>query len=468
MATTAATTSAAAPAQNVVSILGAGSGIDIQSLAQKLVAAEQQPREKAINDKVTKTEARISGYGALKAALSDLKTAFEKINDAGDFSSIQQANTQPAAFAATTGATAAAGTYDLQVREVALPQRSVADFASRTTPLNNGTGFALTFTDAANVVTPINVTAATPGGIVSAINGANLGVTAQLLDTGSGVKVIVTGKEGTASGFSLTSASGDVSFATPQSARNASFVLNGVDIVRPTNTVSDVVEGVTLKLYNATTGTARLDLTRDTAGITTQLQALVTAYNDFQGSVKVLGDRASTVETFGGALAGDAMLRSVGDIVRRLITDPSTTPGTAIKAPRDAGLSIDRFGKMSLDTAKLGTALQQNFDQVVGMFTAGTDNKSPYSVAPAGSAGEAVRKLTQLLKSDSLIEKQSQSATKQVTDYKAQLTKLQDRMKALLERYTQQFAAMDSIVGASNSTRASNKSTFEAMTAKSD
>lgn len=468
------TTSATSSTANIVSTLGAGSGIDIQSLAQKLVDAEQVPRKAAIDAKVTKSEARITGYGALKSALSDLKSAFEKINDASDFASLKVANAQPSAVSVTTGPNAAAGAYDLQIIRTAASQRNLATFTSRSATLNSGAAFdlALTLGTGASAAShTVSVTNATPAGMVSAINGAKLGVSAQLLDTGSGVVVVVTAQEGVANSFTLapTGQGSGVDFGTPvREAADASFNLNGVTLNRSSNTVTDALEGVTLKLLNPTSGNAQIEFTRETGAITDQIKALVTAYNDFEGSIKILGDRASDVETFGGVLAGDNLLSTIRTMVRRLITENSTTPGTQVKAPRDVGLSIDREGKLTLDETRLNGALQQRFDEVVRMFTAGTDNKSPYSVAPAGSAGEAIRRISQMLRPDGLIDQQSKSADKQVTDYKAQLTRLEDRMKQLLDRYIRQFAAMDSIVGESNNTRASIKSTFEAMTSSKD
>ena len=81
---------------SIVNTLGAGSGIDVKSLAQSLVDAEKTPKKERIDAKIAKSEARISGYSAIKFALSDLKNAFAKLNDASDFSSIKTANTQPA------------------------------------------------------------------------------------------------------------------------------------------------------------------------------------------------------------------------------------------------------------------------------------------------------------------------------------------------------------------------------------
>lgn len=468
---------------SIVNTLGAGSGIDVKSLAQSLVDAEKTPKKERIEAQIAKSEAKITGYSAVKYALTELKTAFGKLNDASDFSSIQPANTQPSAFGVSASSTAEAGSYSIEVLQTALAQRTASSvFADRSTPLNvispatTGTAFQLKLTIGnanqvpAPVTTSIPVTTATPAGMVSAINGADLGVTAQLINTGSGYNVVLTGETGAAQTFTMTSDDGSgnavsgVSFSTSlQTATDASFKVNGLTVTRSTNTVSDVIDGITLDLYTQTSGAARLDLNRNTTGIKDNIKGLVTAYNDFEETLKILGDRASEVEEFGGVLAGESLLQSVRNQVRSMITSTSTTPGTTIQAARDVGLSIDRFGKLSLDETKLDTALQNNFSEVSTMFSAGTNNQSIYSPASAGLAGDAINSIEKMLLSTGLIDTQSKSATTQIAKYKEQMTVLEERMEKLMTRYMSQFSVMESIVGNSNSMRESLKGTFEGM-----
>jgi flagellar hook-associated protein 2 len=253
-----------------------------------------------------------------------------------------------------------------------------------------------------------------------------------------------------------------------QPAQDAQFKVNGLSVTRGSNTISDVIDGVTLNLQSVSNGAARLDLTRETSSIKDNIKALVTAYNDFNGNLNILGDRSSEVETFGGSLAGDSLLNSVRSQVRSMLTANSSTASGSIQAARNVGLSIDRNGVLQLDEAKLDQALQNNFSDVVKMFTANTNNLSVYSTANAGLAGDAVRKLDQMLRSTGLIAQQTNNAQKHIETYKAELLKLQDRMDQLLTRYTNQFSVMESIVGESNSMRTSLKNTFAAMSSSNN
>ena len=456
---------------SIVNTLGAGSGIDVKALAQGLVDAEKIPRKERIDAKIAKTEAKITGFSAIKYALSELKTAFAKINDASEFASIKPSNTQTSAFGVTASSSAQAGSYGIEVLQTAQAQRTASgSFADRSTPLNGGSAFTLNLTLGGVSQDPIAVTTATPAGMVNAINGADLGVTAQLINTGSGFNVVLTGETGATQSFTLGSDDGsgnavaDVGFTNHlQTAADANFKVNGLTVTRSTNSISDVIDGVTLDLYTNTTGAARLDLNRETTGIKDNLKGLVTAYNDFEETLKILGDSGSEVEEFGGALAGESLLQTVRTQVRDFIISNSSAPGTNIKAARDVGISFDRNGKLTLDETKLDKALQNHFGEVSTMFTAGANNQSIYSVASGGLAGDAVKRIEKMLLSTGLIDTQSKSATTQIAKYKEELTALDERMEKLMTRYMSQFSVMESIVGNSNSMREGLKSTFEGM-----
>ena len=93
---------------NIANTMGAGSGIDTKALAQSLVEAERAPRKERIDAQIKKSEAKITGYSTLKYLLSELKTAFQGLNDAKDFQSLTVNNSQSSALTVTAGSTASA------------------------------------------------------------------------------------------------------------------------------------------------------------------------------------------------------------------------------------------------------------------------------------------------------------------------------------------------------------------------
>lgn len=446
--------------------LGAGSGMDVNTLAKSLAEADVASTRERIKAQIGKTETRISGYGALNYALSALKGAFDRLNDASDFGSPKVSQSQPSAMSVTATSTAQSGNHSVEVLQLARAQRSAsAGFASPDAPLGQPLNLSLTVGSGSPV--SIAVPTATPAGVVAAINSAGQGLTAQLLDTGSGSTphmIVVTGKEGVSQAFTLTSNVAGLAFSQQLStAADASLRVNGVTLARSSNTVSDAIPGVTLNLLTTTTAAARVDVGRDSQVAKDNIKSLVQAYNDFEQSLDILGDRSSEVETLGGSLAGDTLLRSVRAQVRNLIVSSSSTPGGSITAARDVGLSLDRKGRMTLDEAKLDTALASNLDNVTRMFTAGTNNKSLFSPQPAGLAGDAMVQIDRMLRSTGTLTRQTEAANRDLTGQKDKLKALDARMERILERYMKQFSLMESVVGESNSVRAGLKNTFDAM-----
>jgi flagellar hook-associated protein 2 len=311
----------------------------------------------------------------------------------------------------------------------------------------------------------------TPAGLAAAINASNSGYRAQLVNDGGSslpYKLMITGANGSTEGFAVSSTSSTaLSFATPAgyAASDALINVDGISYQRKSNTITDIVPGLTFDLNAASSTPATVLIARDTTDIKTKLTSLVTAYNDFNDIISQTTDPKSTLDTYGATLVGDSTVRMVRQQMRALIFGASSTPGTSIKTLGDLGYAMDQKGVLSLDSAKLDTALNNNYADVVKLFTGGYNKLSTFSTAPAGIAGDAVKKLTSFLAKTGPLSAKSDNANIENTKYKAQLDKLQVRMDALLARYQKQFAFMDSLVGSVNSQKTSLKSTFDGMMA---
>jgi flagellar hook-associated protein 2 len=313
----------------------------------------------------------------------------------------------------------------------------------------------------------------TPAGVVAAINASNRGYKAQLVNDGSAnpFKVMITGANGATEGFSISSDDANGVFGagftvpTGSAAADASVTVNGLTYTRKSNTITDIVPGLTLNLKAVSTTPASITMSRDTADLKAKLTALVVAYNDFDNIIKETTNPKSTLETYGTTLVGDSTVRMVRSQMRSLIFSNSSTPGTTYKSMSQLGFSLDQTGVLSLDESKLDAALLNGVDDIAKMFTGGYNKLSPYTNLPAGIAGDAVRKLTNFLAPTGVLLTKSENANTENTKHRERLTKLQLRMDALLARYQKQFAAMDSMVGSVNSQKTSLKSTFEGMMA---
>lgn len=574
--TSSATSKAAA---NVVSAMGAGSGIDTKSLANSLVEAEKAPRASAINKNISKNESIVSGFAAVKYSLGTLQTAFDALKDASDFKSITATNSNTSAFTATTTSSADAGSHSVLVNSLAAAQRNTGTvgfaksttsinaglamslsvgiaqsstgtlgFASAATEINSGSDITLTLggtafssgstitvdaskntpqgvvdaindanvglsaelvntgdaskpykvvvtgtTGLANAFTissddagidfattiqaaststiSIDAGSDTPAGVVAAVNSADVGLSAQLVNTGdpsTPYKVVVTGASGKYKAFSVTSDTTGLNFDTKlQTASNASLTVDGINISSSSNTVSDAIPGVTLNLLSTTSTAATVSLSNDTSAAKTKIINLVTAYNDAMDLFDELTNSKSTMETYGGTMAGNSTMNTLRTELRTLVTKDSSTAASSgtLSALRDIGIEINSKGRLSTNTVKLDLALNFNFDNTVTLLSGNQENQSAYDTSDSGLAGDASKSIIKMLSTTSTVATESANATTRISKYQDDLTALEERMALLLTRYNKQFATMDSIVGQTRSTQSGLTSSFAGLMA---
>ncbi len=495
MTTTTSTTSSTG--QNIVNLLGGGSGIDTKALAQNLVDAEKAPQKALLDAALQKTQAKISGYGTVMSSLSTFKAAFAALQDQSSVNAVTVQSNAGGYFDIATDSSAAVGTHQISIEKIARAQSSLSTgFAASGTSVNGGHQIDISFSvGGADQSVTVAAGADTPAGIAAAINAADKGITAKVVNTGDGsgapYKIVLTAAAtGTASvfsGFTATDHSNSdadtnsiasLAFSTTlQAATDAKLTVDGIALTRGSNTISDAITGMTLNLLAPTPPettdaskniAATVQLARDTTGITANIQTLVAAFNSLKSTLKTVSDPASKVANEGATLVNDSLVRQIQNQITKMVTGSSSTPGTASNGSsatslHDLGVSIQLDGTLALDNTKLSNTLNNNFAGVVTMLTANTNNTNSYSTKARGLAGDAVKTLTALMSSTGPILSASSHAASQVTKYTQQEKDLDTRMLAVLARYTQQFTAMDTLVGQINSLKTSLKNQFDNM-----
>jgi len=465
---------------NITNKLGAGSGIDTQSLASSLVDAERAPRQAAIDKNIKKNEAVVSGMAALKFMISNLKTAFDDLKDVSDYKTMAVSNSQTSVVGATANSTASAGNHSVVVSTLAAPQRTAGSmtFAKASTSINGGDSMAITLGGSAfSSGKTITVAAGndTPQGVVDAINKASVGLSAYLVNTGNAYKVVVSGKTGSDNEFTIaatddfsgdsTSTGFDFSSTNLQDAVDAALTVDGVAVTSSSNLVTDAIPGVTLTLKSTSSTAVALDVNNDTTAAKAKVNALVTAYNDVNALMDEVTNPASTMDTYGGTLVGNSTVRTLRDQIRSMVTaQSSTAPSGDIAYLHDIGVEIDKTGKLTVNTVKLDLAMDTDFSNTVKLLSGNQEQLSEYdTITKAGIAGEASRTIAKMLKFNGTMSTESTNATTRVSKYKDDLVALDERMSRLLDRYTKQFASMDSIVGQTKSTQTGLTSSFAGL-----
>ncbi len=477
-------------ASTVLLGMGKGSGIDIIKLAQDLTDVEKAPRENKLNADIEASEAKISGLAVLKYNVQLLIDEFNGLNDASELATPTGTSSDISKVSVTsTDGSALSGLSDIGVTTLAAAQRNKSNqYSSKTESVNSGNAFTLTITNGAGTATAVSIEAGNdnPQGIVAAINASSAGVNATLLaedSSGSNYRIMLDGATGASNSFVVTSTltDSDLGFhdttngnsadnsgtKSLQNPADAALTYNGVSITRSSNTLTDVIPGVTISLNATHSGgaTSSINVVSDRATLKTKLESLVTLYNDVKFALDELSNPDSEEEDVGGSLAKDlATVRTVRDTIYTAITQDSSTPSGNISALRDIGVSVTRDGTLSFTQSTYDALAATNFDDISNMISAGTNNQSRFDGQSQGLATDAVIKLETLTDSISgIFTTRSKSAADAVLRYKDDLQTLETRMEAVYERYLQQFTVMESLVSTLNSTRESMSTTWENM-----
>jgi flagellar hook-associated protein 2 len=444
-----------------VQALGAGAGFDTKKIVEALVNAERAPTEARINSKIAESDAKISGLGKAVSVLSVVKDAAERLKVAKDFNTFTVNNSQESAFSATSTTSARAGSNNITVSQIAQEQRSVSNaFASETNAFNaNPITVSISVGSSNPTTTDITVTDASLQGTVSAINAANLGVTAEIVDTGAAgdrYRIQLIGETGAENAFTLTSSDSALTFSSVQTATDAQLNVNGIDFTRSSNVIDDVITGVTLSLNTVTSGAANLSINQDDSQARANIVDFVAIYNEAQRQLKELSN-----SSVGGELAGDSIFRSLTSSLRSLVLGTSSSASGNVSNLSDMGISVSRTGELNVDDTKLDNALANNYADVVKMFSANTDDQTASSTAAAGLAGDISNLIADATDANSYLLTQQDTLADANSARQEELSDLADRMERVEERYNRQFLAMQQIIDQMNSTRESMESSFE-------
>ena len=461
--------STAGTGTSIVNNLKLGSGVDISKLAEDLAAAETQPKIDRYTSRKEKSEASISGYGALSGAVNEVKVVLDYLAKASSTRTLSLNNSSSAIDAKINSqAIAASGNADIEVARLALSttMRST-EYSSGSQQLNSGNSFNVTITKSSGD-TVIPVALATPQGVVDAINGSASGVKATLVNKSAGGQawyILLDGELGTSNNYSVsTSASSDpFKFSTGTTAINSKIIYNGLTINRKTNSLDDVIPGVTLNLKSTTTTNATISIGEDKTALRNTIDIFVDTVNNFSSIASDLTTVGGENEYSGSLSSDKSFVNLVSRQIKNLIDKVSSTPSGGISSLRDLGLSFNLSGSMYVDDKIYNSAVSTNYRSAVTMLTADTEAQSKYDASNKGLSLDASIELDNLVSSSGSITRQSNSAKAKVDEYTDQLLELEKKLVNLQQKYIKQFAVMESLVQRSKDTQTYLEGQFESM-----
>lgn len=445
-----------------ISSTGVGSGLDVNSIVSQLVAIEKQPLQ-PLQTKASTFQSQLSLYGSIKSQVSALGDAAAALATAQGWSAAKATSSNTAAVTVTAGSTAAATSLGVEVTQLARAQttasRNVAVDAAIGNPAETGsltielgnwqTG---TFVGSGSSVAVSINGEDTYSGIASKINAANAGVTATVLRSGTQERLVFrSSTTGEAAGFqiaaagfagldslsltSLTNPPGSAAgMELGQTGLDAKAKLNGVAIQSASNTLTDVVPGVTLKLSQVTAAPVDVTVAQDLEVIQKNVQAFADAYSALS---KTLADATRYVSGGkSGILQGDATTVGLQSVLRSVLG--SSSVGSTFTRLSEVGLELQTDGSLKLNTGKLSTAMK-DMSNLQKLFV--TDNGN----ATTNGFGLKVRDFARgLVTFDGKVSNKSSALQGAISRNSKEQERINERAARVETQLRRQYTALDS------------------------
>ncbi|MCS5575488.1 MAG: flagellar filament capping protein FliD, partial [Pseudomonadales bacterium] len=370
-----------------ISSLGIGSGVLSSDLVDQLVSAERKPTESRLDFRAQRTEALLSAYGTLRSAVTELRLPMRQLSAPDNLTAFSATSSNEEVAVTVDDSKASRGTYTVQVDSLAQSQSLASGVFSDKDSTTIGTGVLTLRAGTETKSITIDGSNNTLQGLANEINDAGIGVTAGVIDTGSGFRLVMSAEEtGTANAISVTVSDDDGNsadsvglsqFAFDTSTKNltetiaakdAVVQVNGIQITRSTNSIENVIDGLSFDL-TAEGVTSTIKVEQDFGAVADRVQGFVDKFNNLQSTISGLaGFNAETGQ--GGILSGDSTVRGIQNQLRSLLT--GVVPGlenASVRSLADVGITTNfETGGLELDRAKLEEQLNNNPDDVTALF----------------------------------------------------------------------------------------------------
>lgn len=408
--------------QNIVNLLGAGSGIDTLALVDSLVEAERSAPQQRIDTKRETVQTQISDIGLLNSALSTLKDAATAMGNSDTFNTKSAAFTDSSAFIPVSlDPEAQVGDYTFTVSQLAQSQSLSTDatFSDPSdavglgtltfnfggwdvaTPPADPTTFTEDATKTAQTITIDNSNNSLTG-LADAINDADFGVQASIVNDGSGYRLVVRAESGLSNQLEITATDADGNNADanglsrfafsddPSSAfqmtqnqvgQDAAFTINGLAVTRSSNTIDDVIAGFeyTLAGVTAVDETVNISIEEDKASAETAVRGFVEAYNLFLETIEPLigikNNEETGAEEF-GSLSRDTLAKTMPSQIRQLLVADVQGLDSTFTSLTNVGIRTELDGTLSIDEDDFTAAVDDNYDFFKDLFIANTESSS--------------------------------------------------------------------------------------------
>lgn len=439
---------------------GLATGLETGSIIEQLMALEKQPITRLEADK-TWLNTRLTAFTELDTKLKSFSNSIKNLNykDTLLQRSVKQSSEE--FLSASVSREALPGTsYQVEVVSLAQVQKSVAAIgvASKTNASFGLGNLALTVDGKSH---SIEITSENNSleGIMTAINDADLGVSAAIINDGTGTpyRLALTG-ENVGKTFSLNSSaltggtyalgnfnvddgSGTIVNPPAQAATQAHIRVDTVNIYSDSNTLTEAIPGVTLDLLKAETGkTTSLNISVDKASIKSTIEAFATGYNEVISFIT--GQSVINAEG-GGVLGGDSGVNAIKRHLQNMLTKPLQNSGV-FTSMSQLGFETQKDGTLVINDKTLSSAINTNLDSVVSLLAGeeGTEGLATqfkdylYDVTNSGTG---------------LLQGRKESINNNIKRIDSRIDSTEARLEQRQKTLEAQFSAMETLVSSLNS-----------------
>ncbi len=445
------TTTSSSTGSSVLSALGLGSGLDIDTMVTELTTAEMQPANNRLERQQASVTAEVSALATLKSALSTFQDSLDALTSGSGFDARSVSSNNEDLLTASADSDAANGTYRVVVQQLAQGQQLKSGNFSDGSSTVVGTGTLTLSVGEESFSVTIDNSSSSLAKIRDAINNAsgNTGITATLIYGTDGAQLALTSTKTGADNTITVSASGGNgglsqlaysasdpdNYTVEQEAQDAIISIAGTEHHSSSNTVTDAVDGLTLDLQDADPDTTiTLTVSNDTEHVESLVQSFISAYNTLITQIESLDSYDSDTGE-AGALFGDSMLNTIESRLKHALSDTVSGATAPYNSFASLGITTQDDGTLTLDSDKLESALKSDFSSVSKVL---------------GSSNGVVERMSTFLEdalaSDGSIAIRDASLDREQSSIDEEQDQIDARTEQVRQRYLAKFNAMDSLV----------------------
>ena len=446
---------------------GAGSGLALEDIIAATLSARKTQFEKQVVTREVNAKTGMSGLAQMKSALSEFNASLAKLYESGAFNkrsvTISQDKDNPVLKVSSKSGTSN-GTYNIVVNQLASGSRYESKdnvFSSATQTVATADG-KLTLSAGGKSFDVDIKSGDTLQDVRKRINqnGSNFGVTVNIVNTASsGAKLVFdSAVTGIGNELSIVADTAELKvFDTTdvvnsgldlvKPSQDAAITIDGVAVTSPKNTFDDAVQDLSINLLRESDvdpndATKKLSnkvvVSTDTAAVQSMVDDFIKSYNGLLDKLDALGKRPSIVagvrQNDGGALAGDASIKSIKDYLFDAISTPADGGGS-FKTIFDMGFKMNNKGRLELDNSKFSKVMENNFEQVGLMFG-----------GESGLAKKISKEVDEYTRTGGLISDKNEVYNQELRGISSKRARFSEDMKIYEASLRQKYGALDALV----------------------